>query len=460
MGRWPTDGGSIWQVPNSRWVDQSSKLEEDAVFAVWRTNQHFSVPGSLPDATSESLDKVLAASTGIPQYGSRGQFIGKWEHNAWFPVGFAENGQLRPTTPGQSRTYDRVRSGRGTWSSLGYGQLTDGDHPRRTVNLDEEGGLPSGGTGAVPRPVGGGEKAEEVPAAVRRPQANSIDAPPASRTADGQTTTTTTLSARQSPDPRSGPASLEEALDLMRALVGVELRTATGGRKVILGVEGHTADVRTDRSPEGEPVPAADLQRGIDRLRQDGMVRVHTDVLGHHRAFIGAVLATLPGASLTRDPARITLATTIPDAVAQTPYFSILDGITQVKFRKEQGMLRSLLLKDHASGDCCICGLTYPAELLVAAHIKRRSLCSAEERNDLTNVAMLACVFGCDALYEVGYLSVSGEGVILVTDDPDGRLGAVTDRLAELAGKTCSAFTDVSADYFAWHRESIFREPN
>jgi hypothetical protein len=430
------------------------------VFAVWRTCQHFSVPGSLPDATSESLDKVLAASTGIPQYGGRGQFIGKGEPSVWSAFSFAKNGRRRPTTPGQLETYDRVRSRGGTWSNPGYGQLTDDDHPRLTVNLDAEGGLPSEGTGAVPRPVGGGDKAEEVPAAVRRPQVNSIDAPPASRTADGQTTTTTTLSARQSLDPRSGPASLEEALDLMRALVGVELRTVTGRRNVILGVEGHTADVATDRSPEGEPVPAADLQRGIDRLRQDGMVRVHTDVLGHRSAFVGAVLATLPGASVTREPARITLATTIPDAVARTPYFSILDGATQVKFRKEQGMLRRLLLKGHASGDCCICGLTYPAGLLVAAHIKRRSLCNAEERKDLTNVAMLACVFGCDALYEVGYLSVSEEGVILVTDDPDGRLGAVTDRLAELAGKTCSAFTDVSARYFAWHRESIFREPN
>jgi hypothetical protein len=49
----------------------------------------------------------------------------------------------------------------------------------------------------------------------------------------------------------------------------------------------------------------------------------------------------------------------------------------------------------------------FPVDLLVAAHIKRRSLCSETERRDLHNVAMLACKFGCDALFEEGYWLVS-----------------------------------------------------
>lgn len=189
---------------------------------------------------------------------------------------------------------------------------------------------------------------------------------------------------------------------------------------------------------------------------------MNTDALGTNCAFVGAVLATRPGASIARDPDRITLATTVGDATAGAIDFSVLDGATQVKVRKEQGLLRRLLLNDDLAGDCgdcSLCGKTYPADFLVAAHIKRRSLCTDDERRDLSNVAMLACVFGCDALYEIGYLSVSDDGTILVAKD-DGHLDAAAGHLANFAGKSCSAFSEGSASYFAWHRETIFRRPS
>ena len=59
---------------------------------------------------------------------------------------------------------------------------------------------------------------------------------------------------------------------------------------------------------------------------------------------------------------------------------------------------------DHAS--CAICGEVYPVRFLWASHIKTRKACSEEERRDLANIAMLACLFGCDVLYEHGYASV------------------------------------------------------
>ncbi len=266
-----------------------------------------------------------------------------------------------------------------------------------------------------------------------------------------------TLGLAPEPEPALS-TPVEEALELMRDLVGLPLPTVTGRINRILALEGDSALVATDKSPDGELVPAADVQRGLNLLRRRGSVRVHPDDLKYRSAFVGAVLATVPGAAVTRQPARITLATTIPDADAKHPYFAVLDGEAQVKVRKEQGLLRRLLLEDEAQGDCAICGHAYPAGLLVAAHIKRRSICSDAQRNDLENVAMLACALGCDSLYETGYVSVDDKGLVVTfaTAAEDVSPALVT-RLRELDGRRCGAHTADSAEYFEWHHSSVFR---
>jgi hypothetical protein len=61
------------------------------------------------------------------------------------------------------------------------------------------------------------------------------------------------------------------------------------------------------------------------------------------------------------------------------------------------------------------------------------------------------CAFGCDALFETGYLTVGPDGVIIATERAvDGALG---ERLKELAGKECLAFNPGSLAYFDWHRQ-------
>ncbi len=252
-------------------------------------------------------------------------------------------------------------------------------------------------------------------------------------------------------------AAVDEALDLMRDLVGLPLPTVIGRINRILAVEGDGALVATEKSPDGELIPAADVQRGLNLLRQRGSVRVHPDDLKYRSAFVGAVLATVPGAVVTRQPARITLATTISDSEAKKPYFAVLDGEAQVKVRKEQGLLRRLLLEDEAQGECALCGHTYPAGLLVAAHIKRRSICSDAERNDLESVAMLACALGCDSLYESGYVSVDSRGIVTSAATAGTASPALAVRLRELDGRRCAAHTADSADYFEWHYSSVFR---
>jgi hypothetical protein len=69
-----------------------------------------------------------------------------------------------------------------------------------------------------------------------------------------------------------------------------------------------------------------------------------------------------------------------------------------------------------------------------------------DERRDLSHIAMVACVFGCDALYETGYLTLDTEGRIRGASF-DGE-SAVVQRLAELEDRTCPAFGPGSAKYF------------
>jgi hypothetical protein len=54
---------------------------------------------------------------------------------------------------------------------------------------------------------------------------------------------------------------------------------------------------------------------------------------------------------------------------------------------------------------------------------------------------MPACLFGCDSLFELGYVAVNPDGVIIVSpaslDDP-----ALGPRLHTLAGRRCETATD------------------
>jgi hypothetical protein len=68
-------------------------------------------------------------------------------------------------------------------------------------------------------------------------------------------------------------------------------------------------------------------------------------------------------------------------------------------------LLQDWLFKDKETEKCAICGRTFSCSSLVAAHKKKRSKCSEEERTD-PYIVMPVCVFGCDFLYERGYFHV------------------------------------------------------
>jgi hypothetical protein len=124
--------------------------------------------------------------------------------------------------------------------------------------------------------------------------------------------------------------------------------------------------------------------------------------------------------------------------------------------RGEQVRLRRMLFGSATHAQCCFCGATLPVAFVRAAHVKLRSECTDGERRDLSNVAMPACVFGCDALYELGFIGVAPDGTIEVS--PRGQQDPwLSPHLERLVGKQCLAATSSRAAYFAWHRANKFR---
>lgn len=134
-----------------------------------------------------------------------------------------------------------------------------------------------------------------------------------------------------------------------------------------------------------------------------------------------------------------------------TPTHGETDTATSVWGRIEQRGLRRRLLDGRTEAPCGLCGRRMPTPLLVAGHIKPRAHCTNQERWDYPNVAMLACLLGCDALFEHGYIAVDATGTIV-----EGRptsVDALTNARAELIGSPCPAFTPGRAASFKAHRQ-------
>ena len=83
----------------------------------------------------------------------------------------------------------------------------------------------------------------------------------------------------------------------LRGLVGTEVITLTEGRpNRILRIDGDDVVVATAKAPDGTAVPIQWLQDAVDLLESNGEVSVDVETLRYRSAFIGAFLATLPGA--------------------------------------------------------------------------------------------------------------------------------------------------------------------
>lgn len=252
------------------------------------------------------------------------------------------------------------------------------------------------------------------------------------------------------------------AENLLRVLIGEQLLTFDGDNETITAVRGSKAIVSSTGATQSQSVPVSDVQRALDLLQRDSSVICQPEHVGDHSTFIGAVLRTLPGTQLLLQPPTISLeppsdrSTARPGRGTSMPSGPLDKQVTR-NTRTEQPALRRSLVGNKSISQCALCGEEMPIEFLVAAHIKQRSLCSDEEKSDLVNIGMLACKFGCDDLYELGYISVDPSGVIVAASADELHGNFISSALARLAGAPCSAFTSANAKYFQWHRENKYR---
>jgi hypothetical protein len=134
-----------------------------------------------------------------------------------------------------------------------------------------------------------------------------------------------------------------------------------------------------------------------------------------------------------------------------------LDQQVRGMLRVEQGYLRRRLFSTRPTGICALCGCELPVDLLVAAHIKKRSACTHDERLDVDHVVMAACRLGCDELFERGYIAVNPEGFIIASVPSHVVTHALKEAVTRVAGQTCLAFGEPTKGYFAWHFSHTFR---
>lgn len=128
------------------------------------------------------------------------------------------------------------------------------------------------------------------------------------------------------------------------------------------------------------------------------------------------------------------------------------EGSANVSTRLEHRYIVQHLFQGKETGYCCICHKEYPRHLLVAAHIKKRSVCTLEEKLDVENIALPMCRLGCDPLFEFGYLSVKNG---IVTKHPSQKITAgIKEHLESVIGKTVLGWSRKNRKYFDWHMRS------
>ncbi len=162
---------------------------------------------------------------------------------------------------------------------------------------------------------------------------------------------------------------------------------------------------------------------------------------------------------LTLDPAPA--AVLADDAGRDEEAVAAYDGELERKAiraqRGEQAALKRRLLPG-ATGECALCGRVLPGALLIGAHIKKRAMCTDDEKRDLANIAMLACTLGCDSLYEHGYISVAEGGTIQASPLAADIAEVDTHIHTRLAGRTVTWWNPKREPYFRWHRNHTFKQ--
>jgi hypothetical protein len=262
---------------------------------------------------------------------------------------------------------------------------------------------------------------------------------------------------------RADVQSLEQGDFLVLAHIGPQARVPAGGwdtanlKRVI--VTQITTPYFQDRT-EVWPDDVYPERIGIDVLDEEANVTGKT--LGSEAAEALRMSANKQGSALVI-PGTAALAqfvTGLPadeepgEATPETINHNGADSaLIQVLARREQTKLRKNMLNGASKQACALCGRTLPARFIRAAHIKRRSAASREERLQMANI-MPACLLGCDELFEHGYVYVTSGGTIAASEKADSTADLAQAAKA-LDGLTVADYTPQREPYFTWHRDNI-----
>jgi|ERR1035438_4582140 hypothetical protein len=94
----------------------------------------------------------------------------------------------------------------------------------------------------------------------------------------------------------------------LNTLMGKSIHTIGQSRpNRIVTLDGADVVVATTQSPNGQRIAIAEVQAAIDMLERTGDLLIDKKIAGYRSAFIGAVLATLPGAVVATRPRRVRL---------------------------------------------------------------------------------------------------------------------------------------------------------
>ncbi len=115
-----------------------------------------------------------------------------------------------------------------------------------------------------------------------------------------------------------------------------------------------------------------------------------------------------------------------------------------IKARKEQQTLRYALFGKRKTEKCALCGKTFPVEFLRCSHIKKRCICTEEERKDI-NVVVPMCAFGCDELYEKGFVGVADGKVVTIKESG---IETVDNYISSIDGNTVDRYNENNKKYF------------
>ena len=126
------------------------------------------------------------------------------------------------------------------------------------------------------------------------------------------------------------------------------------------------------------------------------------------------------------------------------------------KYRREQCLLRISMFGPKKEEACALCHKIYPVEFLWVSHIKPRSDCSDDERLD-KNIAMPACKFGCDDMFEKGYILVDEVGNIIKNENKY-LTSDLSQKILEVIGKKCKSFNNNTSKYFDFRRKVFKNE--